>query len=141
MSENQADCVYLPYAVVHHKQGVYSWNVNTAGVVIRTPIRHEPLGDHLAPNTQSAGAFAGHDPPRSLGGPCEWTERQHGKGVDAPSHQEMNRCMRPRFQICLETNQTPHKIIYQIRHIRRRHCICQGVAEESRRIVAAEPVR
>jgi hypothetical protein len=66
MLENQTDRVCLSYSVVHHKQGVY-WNVSTAGVGVCTSIRHGPLGDHLGPNTQSAGAFAGAHPPEIPG--------------------------------------------------------------------------
>jgi hypothetical protein len=90
-----------------------------------TQIKCEPLEDHLAPPAQSAGAFAGHCPPRSLGVPCEWTRRR-GE-VDAPSHQAMNRKMRPIFQSCLETNESPCETIDQGRHILRRDLI-QGVA-------------
>ena len=51
----------------------------------------------------------------------------------------MNRRMRPIFQSCLETYESPHKSIYQGRYIRRRDFI-QEAGDGSPPILAAEPV-
>ena len=109
---------------------------------VYTPSRSAPLGDHLGPNVQPAGAVEGQPPKRSLGVPCKWMKLRCGKEVDAPSHDAMNRSMRPRFEKCLETDEIPYKTIHQGRYIRGHKCICSGcgLVGSGRRILATEPV-
>ena len=68
---------------------------------------------------------------------------QHSKKVDAPSHHEVNRSMRPRFKRRLETNEIPHKAVYQGQLACRRNPICHGIGLTgvSRRVATTEPVR
>ena len=89
-----------PYCVVHHEYGVYQ-SVRNAYAGLCVLINGAPLGGHLGPRTQSGGAFDGQDPTISLQGLHKRAKPQRLGEIDAPSHQSVNRCMRPRFNRAL----------------------------------------
>ena len=108
-----------------------------------TLIRGVPLGDHLGPGVQPGGAFDGQFPKRSLGGVCEEAEPRWIWEVDGPSHNVMNRSMWPRFQVCLETQETTFETVYQGHLTLRRECVRQDLVRVIGRtwcIPATEPV-
>ena len=131
------------HCVVHHEQGIYR-NVRIAFIGSCTPIQGAPLRDHLGPRVQPAGAFAGHVPKRSLCHVCERTKPERIQETDARVHDEMNSSMRPRFDLCLETNEIALKVIYhglltlRCEFIRQRYV---GSGGKRCGIVAADPVR
>ena len=128
--------------MVHYEQGVYGI-VRILYIGLCTLIRGIPLGDHLGPGTQSAGAADGQPPKRSLCWVCERAILQCVLEVDVRSHDAMNCCMRPLFQHLLETNIIPHRTVYQGLLTLRREFICEGLGETERiwRIHSAKPMR
>ena len=123
-----------------------SRSIKTSGLYayigVCTPIKDTPFGDHLVPGIQS-WADEGQPPERSLRGFCERARPQRIEEVDAPSHDALNHCIRPRLEICLESNEIPHEIVYHRLLTRRRECHCQGERQigDGRRILAADPMR
>jgi len=110
-----------------------------------TSIGDPPLGDHLGPPVQPAGAVDGQFPKRSLGrGVRERAKPQWIWEVDTPSNNEMNSSVRPWCKPCLETNEITLESVYHSRLTLRRECVRQKLVRIigiSWRIPATKPVR
>ena len=87
-------------------------SIEMSELYIITLIKGVPLGDHLGPGVQPAGAVDGQFPKRSLGGVREQAKPRCIWEVDAPSHNVMNRSMWPRFKPCLETKETTLETVH-----------------------------